>query len=115
MYTHMRRFLKPPTISHRYMQMLHNKLSYHYPPKSPVISSNVKNLDLPICKECVHFINSDVSGPEFGKCKLFGEKNMVTGEIEYSYAQLCRKDEMYRCGSPGFFYKAAIHDIVTDQ
>jgi hypothetical protein len=34
---------------------------------------------------------------DLGKCKQFGEKNIITGEIENLYALTCRKDKSL-CG-----------------
>jgi hypothetical protein len=39
----------------------------------------------------------------FGKCKKFGELNLVTGGIEYDMALNCRRDET-KCGNKGIEY-----------
>jgi hypothetical protein len=41
---------------------------------------------------------------DLGKCKLFGEKNLVSGIITYDYASVCRISEN-RCGINGKHYE----------
>jgi hypothetical protein len=68
--------------------------------------SKIKNIDLPICVNCVHFIKHD-SLPSieiYGKCKKFGEMNLVTGSIEYEFATVCRIYDK-KCGKNGLEYK----------
>ena len=70
----------------------------------------IKNMDLPLCINCINFIEDKMTDPygplqndnENGKCKLYGEKNIVTGEIKYDYASDCRKDK--RCGLIGNYF-----------
>jgi Pyruvate/2-oxoacid:ferredoxin oxidoreductase delta subunit len=57
----------------------------------------IRNTDLPICKNCVHFIPDETNYPydplpddNYGKCKKFGELNLVKGTIEYDVAKECR-------------------------
>lgn len=71
----------------------------------------IKNLGLPICSNCIHFIEyknnypyDPVPDSSFSKCKKFGEKDLVNGEITYKYASLCRDDEL-KCGIKGVFYE----------
>jgi hypothetical protein len=68
--------------------------------------SFIKNKDLPICKNCIHFINYE-KNPElndvYGKCKLFGEKNIITGEITYTSASTSRDCE-HLCGITAKYY-----------
>ena len=75
-------------------------------PKNTVLFSCINNLDKPSCNTCKFYkpekyclfdsINS--------KCSLYGNKNLHTGEIEYSYAIECRKNETI-CGEEGKLYK----------
>jgi len=68
----------------------------------------IKYKDLPACINCVHFIQHETNYPydpppndkEYGKCKLFGKQDMVTGNIKYEYAGLCRENEQ-KCGEKG--------------
>ena len=68
---------------------------------------NIKNMDYPICKTCIHFLTEKrpTGSEEFGKCKLFGEKNILTGEIKYDYAELCRLNNN-KCNITGNYYES---------
>jgi len=75
----------------------------------------IKNKDLPICSNCLHFIEDTNNYPydplpsdeKYGKCKKFGVVNLVTGVIEYDLARNCRlKNE--KCGSLGTEYTKKI-------
>lgn len=60
----------------------------------------IKNGEYPACKNCVHFIeNKDIS---FSRCAFFGEKNLITGEIKYNYADLTRNNE---CDVTGKYFE----------
>jgi len=69
------------------------------------------NSKLPSCINCQFFIKDKTNYPyddlpndkENGKCKLYGEKHIVTGEIEYLHALYCRKDSQL-CGKNGTNY-----------
>ena len=78
------------------------------------LSSYVKNLHDPICINCAHFIKYSNNCPtdfipvdKMGNCIKFGNKNLVTGEIKYDYAFICRKD-IDKCGEEGRFFKENI-------
>ena len=51
----------------------------------------IRNKALPVCSNCVHFIEHTNNYPydpmpsneKYGRCKKFGEANMITGTIEY--------------------------------
>ena len=66
----------------------------------------IKNIDLPACKMCVFYrpdyFYGDFASP-FNKCEKFGEKNIVTDEIDYEFANSCRKNEN-QCGGEGKFF-----------
>jgi len=70
----------------------------------------IKNMDVPSCVDCVHFIKYETREPynsEFGKCKLFGRKERVSGEIIYDYASICRdKISSDACGPDGKYFEA---------
>ena len=83
------------------------------------LSSRIKNINNPICKSCVHFIehqNNNYSNGQdvLGNCSLFGEKNLVTGEIKYDYAFYCRKD-FEQCGEHGEFFEKIKDDKVINS
>ena len=44
---------------------------------------------------------------KYGKCLSFGEKNVVSGEVSYEYAELCRNNES-KCGIKGKYFKDRI-------
>jgi hypothetical protein len=39
-----------------------------------------------------------------GKCNLFGEINIISGEVEYDYASLVRMSES-KCGNKGKYFQ----------
>ena len=61
----------------------------------------IKNSDLPICLNCLHFIRPTElqknDYERYGRCKKFGEMNLITGEIEYGFTRHCRLDDE-KCG-----------------
>ena len=64
----------------------------------------IKNSDLPICIDCLHFTRPTELQKEYrdkyelyGRCKKFGKMNLITGEIEYCLARNCRLDDE-KCG-----------------
>ncbi len=71
----------------------------------------IRGRELVICKKCLHYMVNDNQNPyeigwkeeEVGKCQVFGEVNMITGEIEYDLANKCRKNES-KCGKLGREY-----------
>jgi len=76
-----------------------------------VSSSFIKYNNLPSCINCVHFIKDTSNYPydpppndkRYGKCKLFGYQNMVTGDINNEYAMECRNNEN-KCGEKGKYF-----------
>lgn len=73
--------------------------------------SYIKNTNLPVCVNCVHFIEDTNNYPydpppndsRYGKCKTFGQNNLVTGELEYDYASICRMTDT-KCGETGKYF-----------
>jgi len=71
----------------------------------------IRNQKLPICSNCVHFIEHTNKYPYdpfpsdslYGKCKKFGEVNIVSGIVAYDFASLCR-DNNNKCGKYGSQY-----------
>ena len=76
------------------------------------IQPAIRNLQYPACKNCVHFIEHTNNYPydpvpcneQYGKCKKFGEMNVVTGVVHNDYAGLCRENEK-KCGLTGKEYE----------
>jgi len=71
---------------------------------SQIIKRNIviKNEYINSCSNCLFFIKPTFRYPEVqstfhGKCKQFGEKNIITGEIEQYNALKCRVDKSL-CG-----------------
>jgi len=68
----------------------------------------IRNESLPICSNCLHFIEHINNYPydpipsneRHGKCKKFGEVNIITGVIEYDLASNCRLNDS-KCGKLG--------------
>ena len=75
----------------------------------------IRKKDLPICSKCLHFIEHTNNYPydpiprdeQYGRCKKFGEVNMVTGIIEYDLASNCRSN-VNKCGIFGSEYTEKI-------
>ena len=71
----------------------------------------IRNKTLPICSKCVHFIEHTNNYPydpipsdkEFGKCRKFGEINLITGTIDHDLASDCRLNAN-KCGHVGLEY-----------
>lgn len=66
----------------------------------------IKNFLVPTCKNCLYFIPAtpDIFKREKTQCLLFGEKNIVSGEITFDYTQTCREDGN-KCGIQGRYFK----------
>ena len=78
--------------------------------------SFIKNMYAVPCTKCTHFIEHPFLDPEesnFGKCRLFGEKDVVTGKIDYMYAYICRKDRSM-CGVPALHYLEKVKKVPTE-
>jgi hypothetical protein len=64
-----------------------------------------------ICKDCAYFRPSDrfwridKNATVFGYCEKFGKTDLVTGDVELTYASLCREDET-KCGAVGIHYQS---------
>ena len=68
------------------------------------------------CINCVNYIKYKYRNPYdeiydtksiLGNCRLFGKENLVTGQIEYDNALLCRIDET-KCGKKGKYFNTII-------
>jgi hypothetical protein len=68
----------------------------------------IRNKELPICSKCLFFIEHTNNYPydpipsdeRYGRCKKFGEVNMITGSIDYDLASNCRLNDG-KCGKIG--------------
>ena len=75
------------------------------------LTKHLKNSTPKLCKNCAHFI-SNGNNPEYSKCELFGNINLVTGETRYKYADLCRSSE---CGIDAIYFEAKnVTDTLND-
>ena len=74
-----------------------------FPPKPEAF---ITNKNQPTCITCKHFfpISKDERDISFAKCKMFGDRNVVTGKINYDYADYCRKSDR-RCGYEAKYYE----------
>ena len=85
---------------------------------------NIKNIDLPACKSCIHYkpslYNNDFTST-FNKCNKFGNKDIITNEIRYDFVDSCRNNES-KCGLEGKYYeeeknlklKILKHNIISN-
>jgi len=68
-----------------------------------------KNFDR-LCINCKYFIkhwapyDEENDHTNYGKCKIFGEMNLITGDTTYDYAKLVRNDES-QCGLSGKLFE----------
>ena len=68
---------------------------------SPIIT----NVNIPSCKNCKYYNPSHYNDfTSLNKCNKFGEKNIITDEITYNYADTCRNDES-KCGKDGKYFE----------
>jgi hypothetical protein len=87
------------------MNLLYLLFTYIFLTKSnsePII----KNINIPSCRNCIHYkptLLNDFTSP-LNKCEKFGEKNIITDEITYRFADLCRNDES-ACGKEGKYFE----------
>jgi hypothetical protein len=65
----------------------------------------IKDIQLPVCKDCKFFIPYENKEQyTLGRCMLFGKKNIISGEITYEFADVCRISSN-KCGYNGTLYK----------
>jgi len=63
----------------------------------------IKNINVNPCRKCIHY-NSIYNDYSLSNCKKFGEKNIISNEITYEYADSCRDDES-KCGKEGKYFE----------
>ena len=84
-------------------------MKYTHPLLLSMVHSNkiIKNANYPSCKNCIYYkpsiYNNDFVST-FNKCQKFGEKNIVTDEISYTFADSCRNDDS-KCGKEGKYFE----------
>lgn len=76
-----------------------------------LVPETIKNLRAPKCHTCKNFISGDLDNLlfssdsyRFAKCKKFGKADLVSGKINYDYAESCRSVES-KCGQNGTRYE----------
>jgi len=84
----------------------------------------IKNINIPSCRNCIYYkpanYNNDFTS-SLNRCKQFGEKDIVTNEIKYDFADMCRQNEE-KCGKKGKYFeeeknidlKILKHSIVSN-
>lgn len=76
-----------------------------------VLSPTIKNIELPVCKNCIHFLPFHANKPEdmgmLGKCNMYGTKNIITGAIHYEFAEHARQN-LFQCGQGGGNYEEKV-------
>ena len=85
----------------------------------------IKNINYPSCRNCIHYkpnsYYSDFTSI-LSKCEKFGEKNIITDEIKYNFADSCRDNES-KCGKEGKYFeeeknintKILLHKITSNM
>ena len=63
----------------------------------------------PVCKNCKYFLpnknlNDKKSQVIYGRCSNFMEKDIVSGDVEYNYASVCRSSDRL-CGQYGKYFE----------
>ena len=82
----------------------------------------IRNKGLPICSNCLHFIEHTNNYPydpipsneQYGRCKKFGEINMITGVIEYDLTKYCRLNDS-KCGNMGSEFSKKITKKTNNE
>jgi len=67
----------------------------------------IKNINIPSCRNCIHYKPSYYTTDfteSYNKCDHFGNKNIITNEISYDFAETCRNDEN-KCGNEGKYFE----------
>ena len=65
----------------------------------------IKNNEYPSCKDCKYFTEhtDPYNKYHLSKCTLFGEKDIISGEIDYHFATTCRTFD-HLCSKKGKYY-----------
>jgi hypothetical protein len=78
-------------------------------------NQSIKNINIPSCKNCIYFEPSLYNSDYLSRCTKFGEKNIITDEINHDFANSCRKTDE-KCGLEGksFVKETDINLLVRD-
>jgi len=64
----------------------------------------IENMEFPTCRSCKYYLPGNLHfDGDFSRCNKFGKKDIITGEIDYRYTDICRMDET-KCGQKGRYY-----------
>lgn len=74
----------------------------------------LKTTIVPICRTCKHLLmdikyTNDYS---FARCAILGKQCVVSGDINYPYADRCRRD-FTMCGDEGIYYEKSQSETHT--
>ena len=74
-----------------------------------LVPSFIKNNHIKPCSDCIYFIKPKLNDYPYGsqstgRCKQFGEKHVVTGQINYAFALTCRMDNTL-CGISAKYFE----------
>ena len=65
--------------------------------------SFIKNIDKPVCKDCKYFKYDPIYNDyNYGKCGVFGTKDLVTGKITFEDVITARRMD---CGVNGTYFE----------
>jgi len=59
--------------------------------------NGIKRFNYPECRKCKYFkpakdqFKNETEQIKYGRCTYFGEKDLVSGELEFKYASTCRR------------------------
>ena len=67
-----------------------------------VCSATIKNNQYPTCQNCNNY-RPNLLSHSLLKCSQFGNKNVITGDITYDYADLSRMNSE-KCGLEGKYF-----------
>ena len=68
--------------------------------------SFIKNIDKPLCNYCKYFKYDHIYNDyNYGKCGLFGNKNLITGKITFEDVMVAREIE---CGINATYFELAV-------
>ena len=81
-----------------------------------VFTQIIKNEYLPVCNKCIYFSQYKNTANmkkyiEMSKCTKFGDKDIITGNIEYMTACNARKNKDY-CGIYGIYFEPNNYDVL---
>jgi len=65
----------------------------------------IVNKNIPACRNCIyHKPNRNDFTSTLSLCEKFGEKSIITDNIEYEFVNRCRNDES-KCGKNGKYFE----------